>query len=107
MSENDFYVESGRQRLQDIAAERAEALASLERAKASGDYQTAGFAVQQVANLDSEYGNLMRLYQQYWNSQHPPAPPEPTREERLAKPLERMDYRDVWELSKSKYGPPR
>jgi len=49
---------------------------------------------------------LMNLYSQYWHSQNPPVPPPPTLEERRAKPWEKMDYSDVWEISKSKYGPP-
>jgi hypothetical protein len=102
---DDFYAEAGRSRLQDIAVERAEALASLERAKSMGDYNTAGSAVQQIANLDAEYSNLYNLYNRYVASQNPPQPPEPSREERLAKPLERMDYNDVYEMLKhSKYG---
>jgi hypothetical protein len=50
--------------------------------------------------------NMMNLYNRYWHSQNPPQPPEPTKEERMAKPWDRMNYADVWEMSKSKYGPP-
>jgi hypothetical protein len=59
MAADDFYAEAGRSRLQDIAVECAEALASLERAKSMGDYSTAGQAVQTIANLDSEQNNLV------------------------------------------------
>jgi hypothetical protein len=103
---DDFYLESGKARLQEIAVERADALASLERAKLQSDYDTAGQCVQQLANLDAESANMMNLYNRYWHSQNPPQPPEPTKEERMAKPWDRMNYADVWEMSKSKYGPP-
>ena len=103
---DDFYLESGKARLQEIAVERADALASLERAKLQSDYDTAGQCVQQLANLDAESANMMNLYQRYQYSQNPPQPAPPTLEERRAKPWEKMDYSDVWEISRSKYGPP-
>ena len=54
MASEDFYTFSARQRLQQISAGRAQALADLEVAKASADYDSAGQAVQQIANLDAE-----------------------------------------------------
>ena|SRR6516165_5584635 len=106
MAEYDFYIEAGQTRLQEIGVERAEALASLERAKSMGDTTTAGQAVSQIAALDAESANMMNLYQRYQYSQNPPQPAPPTLEERRAKPWEKMDYSDVWEISRSKYGPP-
>jgi hypothetical protein len=62
-------------------------------------------AIQSIADLDRQRADLMALYNQYWQSQHPPAPPEPSPEERAAKPLSHMNYGDVYEMLKnSKYG---
>jgi hypothetical protein len=106
MASDDFYVYAGEARLKEIACERADALASLERAKLHSDYEGAGAAVSQIAALDAEQANMMNLYQRYQYSQNPPVPPPPTKEERMAKPWDRMNYADVWEMSRSKYGPP-
>jgi hypothetical protein len=75
--------------LQEIAVERADALATLERAKLQSDYETAGQAVQQLANLDAEHNNLAGLYNRYVASQQPPPPP--TLEKRRARPIHAMD----------------
>ena len=106
MASDDFYVYAGETRLKEIAVERADALASLERARLNSDYDSAGAAVSTIAALDAESANMMNLYQRYQYSQNPPQPAPPTLEERRAKPWEKMDYSDVWEISKSKYGPP-
>jgi hypothetical protein len=103
---DDFYVYAGETRLKEIAVERADALANLERAKLNSDYDTAGAAVSQIAALDAEQANMMNLYQRYWHSQNPPAPPPQTKEQLHAKPWDQMNYADDWEMSKSKYGPP-
>jgi hypothetical protein len=99
---DDFYLESGKARLQEIAVERADALASLERAKLQSDYDTAGQCVQQLANLDSEHNNLVGLYNRYVASQQPP--PQPSPEERKARTWDRMDWQDVVDMTRtSKY----
>jgi hypothetical protein len=99
---DDFYIESGKSRLQEIQVERADCLATLERAKLQSDYETAGQAVQQIANLDSEYNNLAGLYNRYVASQQPPPPP--TLEERRARPIHAMDWNDIVEMTRqSKY----
>jgi hypothetical protein len=74
------------QRLAQLEAERAAALADLAAHKATGDRDSAAAAIQQIANLDVELQNLGSLYRRYEASQNPPKPPEPTLEERRAKP---------------------
>jgi hypothetical protein len=49
MASDDFYTFSARQRLQQINAGRAQALADLEFAKAASDYDSAGASVQTIA----------------------------------------------------------
>ena len=61
---DDFYVFSAKQRLQQINAGRAQALADLEQ-KAASDYEGAAASVQQIANLDAEKNNLVALANQY------------------------------------------
>jgi hypothetical protein len=101
----DWYVEAGEQRLADINAQRSQAVADLEAAKVRYDGDSAGDAIQRIADCDAQRANLMNLYTQYWHSQNPPQPPEPSAEERMAKPLDRMNYGDVYEMLKhSKYG---
>ena len=84
MATDDFYTFSARQRLQQINAGRAQALADLEVAKAQADYDFAGAAVQQIADLEAEASNVVNLHDQYVASQTPPEQPEATAEERFA-----------------------
>lgn len=104
MAADDFYTHSAAQRMQTLEAGRAQALANLEQAKASADYDSAGEAIQNIADIEAEKANLVRLHQQYVQSQQPAAPPELSSEERAAKPLERMSWNDALDLAKtSKY----
>ncbi|MFY9877796.1 MAG: hypothetical protein WAK39_00110, partial [Pseudolabrys sp.] len=65
MASDDFYSFSARQRLQQIDAGRAQALPDLEAAKANADYDSAGQAVQQIADLDAEARNVAALHELY------------------------------------------
>jgi hypothetical protein len=104
MANDDFYLQAGSQRLAQIEAERAAALPDLAAYKANGDRESAAQSVQQLANLDSELQNLNSLYQRYQQSQNPPAPPPASKEERAARPWDRMDWEDVTNLARqSKY----
>ena len=67
---DDFYTYSARQRFQQINAGRAQALADLEVAKAQADYDFAGAAVQQIADLEAQRQSLVNLHDQYIRSQH-------------------------------------
>jgi hypothetical protein len=82
------------------------ALAELQDAKAVSDYESAGVAVQTIADIEAQKANVVALYQQYIASQTPPAPPPPlTAEELAAKPAEKMDWNDGLAISRnSKYG---
>ena len=105
MASDDFYTYSARQRLQQINAGRAQALADLEVAKAQADYDFAGAAVQQIADLEAQRQSLVNLHDQYIRSQQPPEQPEVTAEERFARPLERMTWEDGLDVSRnSQYG---
>jgi hypothetical protein len=91
--------------LAEIEAQRAQALADLAQYKATSDYQSAGQAVAQIANLDAERQNIASLHSRYVESQRVPEPVELTPEQRLAKPAEQMDLSDGLEICKnSKYG---
>ena len=101
----DFYEDAARQRFAELEASRAQILADLHQAKASGDAYQAADAVQRLADLDAAARNLADLHDRYARSQNPPPPPEISRDERMAKPLDRMDWSDALELAKtSKYG---
>jgi hypothetical protein len=97
---DDFYLQAGSQRLAQIEAERAAALADLAAYKANHDQDSAAASIQQIANLDVEAANLNNLYQRYQQSQNPPAPPEPSKEERAARPIHRMDWSDVVDMTR-------
>jgi hypothetical protein len=104
MANDDFYLQAGSQRLAQIEAEWAAALADLAAHRANHDSDSAAAAIQQIANLDVEVANLNSLYSRYVQSQNPPAPPEPSPEERAARPISRMDWSDVVEMTRqSKY----
>jgi|SRR5215475_5665024 len=105
MAADDYYTHLARQRVQRLDASAAQARADLEQAKANADYESADVAVQTLADLEAQKRNVIDLHQQYVASQTPPAPVELTQEEKHAKPWDRMDYGDVWEMSQnSKYG---
>jgi hypothetical protein len=100
MSE-DFYTASARQRLERINAERAAAQADLAAYRANADYDSAGQAIQQIANLDAEQANLGNLYNRYVASQQPRRPEFLTPEERQARPIEKMGWSDAVELART------
>ena len=102
---DDFYTFSARQRLQQINAGRAQALADLEVAKAQADYDSAGAAVQQIADLEAQRQAIVNLHDQYIRSQTPPEQPEASAEERFARPWDRMTWDDALDLARnSQYG---
>jgi hypothetical protein len=99
---DDWYVQIGYKRAAELSAGRAQALADLEYAKSNGDHESASTALQNIADIDQASANLGRLYDQYTRSQQPP--PEPSPEERAARPISRMDWSDVVEMTRqSKY----
>jgi hypothetical protein len=100
----DWYVEQGRARMQQISAARASAVADLQMAKSAYDDDSATIAIQTIADVDAQRANLSALYDQYVRSQYPPQPPEPTKEERAARPLHAMDWNDIVDMTRqSKY----
>lgn len=105
MAADDFKTYAARHRLQQLEANRAQCVADLAAAEASADAETAATAVQELANIEAQKQNIVALHQQYVRSQQVPEAPELSQEERHAKPIERMDYADVWEMSQgSRYG---
>src|SRR5438874_12365179 len=74
---DDWYLDCGREQLNQINAERAQELANLEAAKAAYDDHSAKAAIQAIVDLDAKRANLSALYSQYVASQNPPRPPEP------------------------------
>ena len=103
--DSDYYLGIAQHRLNELEAARAHALAAIASAKASNDYESGADGVQCLANLDSEKANLLRLHQQYVQSQNPPPPPPQSREEWKAKPVERMSADDGLQVARgSKYG---
>ncbi len=105
MASDDFYTSAAQQRFAELEASRAQSLANLQSAKATGDQYSASAAVQELANIDAEARNLAALHGQYQASLNPPPPPEASAEERHARPWDKMDLQDVVNLAKgSKYG---
>jgi hypothetical protein len=98
----DWYVEIGQKRLAELTAGRAQALADLEYAKSNGDHDSASTALQNISDIDAATRNLSALYDQYMRSQQPP--PEPSKEELMAKPPERMTHQDMYRILKSDSG---
>ena len=95
------------QRTATFAADqrRSSTGSSREVAKAQADYDSAGAAVQQIADLEAQRQSLVNLHDQYIRSQQPPEQSEVTAEERFARPLERMTWEDGLDVSRnSQYG---
>lgn len=99
MASDDYYTHLAKTQIQRLDASRAQALADLEMAKANSDYESAGMAVQQIADLEAQKQNVINLHSQYVASQQVPQQPEPTAEERFARPPERMDLRDMYDIA--------
>lgn len=100
MANDDFYSRAAAQRMAMIEAERAAHLADLAAHRANGDTESAAGVVQALANVEAERQNLVNLHQQYIASQNPAAPPEPSKEERAARTFDRMDWRDIVEMTR-------
>jgi hypothetical protein len=98
----DWYIERGQQRLAALRAGRAQAIADLELAKRDGDADGADTAIAVLADINQQEQATIALYNQYQQSQMPP--PEPSKEERAARPIDRMDWSDIVEMTRqSKY----
>jgi hypothetical protein len=104
MAQDEFLYRSTVKQYQTLQAGRDEAVANLSNARRCGDEETAAENISYIAEIDARIRDLNDLCNRHIASQTPPPPP--TLEERRAKPWEKMDYSDVWEMSKSKYGPP-
>jgi hypothetical protein len=88
--------------LANLRAGRAQCLADLEYAKSNGDRDAADTALANLAEIDMAEAGVMQLYGKYAASQQPP--PEPSKEERAARPIHRMDWSDVVDMTRqSKY----
>jgi hypothetical protein len=105
-SDYDPVVEDAQNTLADIQAELEQAQLEYKQAARYGDEAVKRDALRRMGNLNAEYTNAAQLANQYWRSQHPPAPPPETIEQKIAKPLDRMGWGDVYEMCKrgSKYG---
>jgi hypothetical protein len=101
---DDFYTFAANQRLAQIDATKSRALADLAEQKAASDYEGAAASVQSIANAEAERANLIALHKSYVVSLTPPVPPAMSREERDAKPWQKMDWNDALEIARtSKY----
>jgi hypothetical protein len=103
---DEFYKQAGHNRwlqLQEFIGNEQIALSRYQR---NGDVESASYSLQQLANAQAEMRNLQNLHDQVVASETPPpAPPPLTREEQMAKPLEKMTLEDSWNLGNtSKYG---
>jgi hypothetical protein len=97
---DDFYLSAASQRANELAAERQAHLADLAAYRANGDTQSAAQVVQALANNQAEQQNLQTLCNDYVAAQQPRRQPEPSPEERAARPINRMDWSDVVEMTR-------
>ena len=101
----DFYTDSAKHQLERLDSERAQANADLQNAKAQGDYDSAAYSVQAIANIEAQKSNLLNLHNQYVQSQQPPARIPLTAEEFHAIPAEKMSWDHGLHVARqSKYG---
>jgi len=105
MSQDDFYVEAAKQRLETLEAAKMRAMADLAEQKACNDTYGAAETVQTIATLEDQRQSLLRLHQQHVQSMNPPPPPPETDQEWLSKPPEKMTYNDVAKIAgRSRHG---
>ena len=88
---DDFYSQAARQRLAMLDAEKAAHLADLAAHRANNSTESAASVVQALANGEAERANLTQLIFGLCAITNPPPPPEVSREEREARPPDRMD----------------
>ena len=105
MASPDFYVYAAQQRMAEIEAQRAQALADLAQYKATSDYQSAG----QGCGADRKPRRRAAKHRQpafaICRKSAGSRAVELSAEERHAKPIERMDWQDALDLARtSKYG---
>ena len=106
MASQDDYSYAAQLQGSRLRAERMRALAELEEARADGNTLVMGECEQTIADIDQKGRNLNALHEEYRRSlEPPPAPPEPTAEERFARPWDRMTWDDALDLARtSQYG---
>jgi hypothetical protein len=101
MAQDDFYTAAGRRQWQILQAARAQALGNLENERLYGNEDSAAEAIQTIAVIDSQMRDLSDLHNRYAASQ---PPPEPSKEELMAKPPERMTHQDMYRILKGDGG---
>jgi hypothetical protein len=100
----DFYLSAARQRANEIEVQLSAAKTELLAYRQQQDLDSAGEAVQRIANLTAEQSNLRSLCDGYIAAQQR-QPEQLTAEERAARPWHKMDYNDTLALAQtSKYG---
>jgi hypothetical protein len=98
MANDDFLVRSATKQYQTLQAGRDEAVANLSNARRYGDEETAAENIQYIANIDAQIRDLNDLCNRHAASQQPP--PEPSREELMAKPIDRTTQADMYRILK-------
>jgi hypothetical protein len=99
MAQDDFYIAAGRRQMAVLEAAKASAQADLQSHRLNGDQESAAEAIQTIATLDAQARELTALYNQYAASMAPP--PEPSKEELMARPADRMSYGDIYKILKT------
>ena len=101
---SDFYQESAEARMERLNFQRQMALTNLQEARMTGDVHGGGEYAQEIADIDAAKANLVKLHNNYLQSQQP-VHQEQTDQEYMHKAPERMDYNDSYRIaSKSKHG---
>jgi hypothetical protein len=98
MANDDPYLRGLQRRMAHNRAAEAAAKADLDTHVLNGDEDGIGESEQQIADVRAQQKNLASLAQEYIASQNPPASPEMTYEERMAKPWDKMNWNDALDL---------
>jgi hypothetical protein len=101
-----FIKQAGHNRWLQLDEFLAQEQANLARHHRTGDVENASMSIQLIANAVQEKQALQALHDEQVRAETPPpAPPPLTREEQMAKPLEKMTWEDGWNIANtSKHG---
>jgi hypothetical protein len=102
---SDDYTRAANLQYNNLLAQRQRAQADLAEYKVQGDDNGMANAIQTLSDVDCALSNLSNLYSRYQQSQQPRYAPYENDQEKLAKPVDKMTWGDVYEISRnSKYG---
>lgn len=103
MNDDDPLVVAGQYRYNQLVAAEMQVQANIAAASAQGDLDSMSENIQTLGNIRQEKRNLTELHNEHIASKTPRIPEPLNDQERLAKPVEKMDWSDAYNMSKKSH----